>query len=63
MSQKPETIAQQVESAQAPGKGLPPLETWNPELSGDIDIVIARDGQWLYQGKPLSLKLFLWMFH
>ena len=42
MSQKPETIAQQVESAQDPGQGLPPLETWNPELSGDLDLLIAR---------------------
>ena len=62
MSQKPETIAQQVESAQAPGKGLPPLETWNPELSGDIDIVIARDGQWLYQGKPIGRDAIVKLF-
>jgi hypothetical protein len=62
MSQKPETIAQQVENAQAPGKGLPPLETWNPGLSGDIDIVIARDGQWLYQGKPIGRDAIVKLF-
>lgn len=62
MSQKPETIAQQVESVQAPGKGLPPLETWNPDLSGDIDIVIARDGQWLYEGKPIGRDAIVRLF-
>jgi len=62
MSQKPETIVQQVESAQAPGKGLPPLETWHPDLSGEIDIVIARDGQWLYQGKPIGREAIVRLF-
>ena len=62
MTQKPETIAQQVESAQAPGKGLPPLDQWNPELSGDIDIVINRDGQWLYQGKPIGREAIVRLF-
>lgn len=62
MSQKPETIAQQAKEAQASEKGLPPLETWNPELSGDIDIVIARDGQWLYQGKPIGREAMVKLF-
>lgn len=62
MTQKPETIAQQVENAQSPDKGLPPLEAWNPELSGDIDIVIARDGQWLYQGKPIAREALVRLF-
>jgi len=62
MSQKPETIAQQVESVQAPGKGLPPLDNWNPDLSGDIDIVITRDGQWLYQGNPIGRDAIVRLF-
>ncbi|MCL7944598.1 DUF1285 domain-containing protein [Marinobacter sp. ATCH36] len=62
MTQKPETIAEQVEKAQAPGNGLPPLHEWNPELSGDIDIVIARDGQWLYQGKPINREAIVRLF-
>ncbi|MFN2362581.1 MAG: DUF1285 domain-containing protein [Marinobacter sp.] len=62
MTQKPETIAQQVENAQSPGTGLPPLEDWNPDLSGDIDIVIARDGQWLYQGRPIGREAIVRLF-
>ncbi|MGK0499296.1 MAG: hypothetical protein ACJAYG_000932 [Oceanicoccus sp.] len=30
----------------------PPLHLWNPPLSGDIDIVIKRNGDWIHeQGK------------
>lgn len=62
MTQKPETIAEQVENAQASSNGLPPLDKWHPELSGDIDIVIARDGQWLYQGKAIGREAIVRLF-
>lgn len=62
MTQKPETIAEQVENAQSTNTGLPPLEKWNPDLSGDIDIVIARDGQWLYEGKPIGREAIVRLF-
>ncbi len=31
----------------------PPLQLWNPELSGDIAIRIARDGSWFHNGGPI----------
>lgn len=31
----------------------PPLHLWNPELSGDIPIRIARDGSWFHDGDPI----------
>lgn len=27
-------------------------QQWQPPLSGDIDIVIKKDGQWIHEGKP-----------
>lgn len=36
------------------GRGLPPVERWNPPLSGDIDIRIARDGTWYHEGGPIE---------
>ena len=36
------------------GKGLPPVEKWNPEFCGDLDIVIKRDGTWFYMGTPIG---------
>lgn len=50
-------------SAQAvSGRGLPPVHLWNPPFCGDIDMRIARDGTWFYQGSPIGrpglVKLF-----
>lgn len=43
-------------------RGLPPVHLWNPPFCGDIDMRIARDGTWFYQGTPIGrpgmVKLF-----
>jgi uncharacterized protein len=43
-------------------RGLPPVERWNPEHCGDIDIRIASDGTWFHNGSPIRrpklVKLF-----
>lgn len=36
------------------GARLPPVESWNPRLSGDIDIRIARDGTWYHEGGAMT---------
>jgi hypothetical protein len=36
------------------GARLPPVESWNPRLSGDIDIRIARDGTWYHEGGAIN---------
>lgn len=42
-------------SAQAVSKkGPPPVHLWNPPFCGDIDMRIARDGTWFYQGSPIG---------
>ncbi len=44
------------------GRGLPPVERWNPPFCGDIDMKIASDGTWFYQktpiGRPALVRLF-----
>lgn len=46
----------------AAGKGLPPVEKWDPPFCGDLDMRIARDGTWFYLGTPIGrfglVKLF-----
>jgi hypothetical protein len=46
----------------AKGKGLPPVERWNPPFCGDIDMRIAADGTWFYLktpiGRPALVQLF-----
>lgn len=36
------------------GKGLPPVERWNPDFCGDIDMEIKADGTWFYLGTPIG---------
>lgn len=49
-------------AAQISKKGLPPVHLWNPELCGDIDIRIARDGTWFYMGSPIGRKRLVKLF-
>ena len=41
---------------------LPPVDKWNPEFCGDIDMKIMRNGKWFYMGteikRPAMVKLF-----
>jgi uncharacterized protein len=46
----------------AAGRGLPPVERWNPAHCGDIDIRIARDGTWFHQGSPIGRKELVRLF-
>lgn len=50
-------IAQLVE-----GQKLPPVDRWQPDRSGTIDIRIARDGRWYHEGteitRPNMVRLF-----
>ncbi len=36
------------------GQGPAPVHLWNPAFCGDLDIRIARDGQWYYLGTPIG---------
>jgi hypothetical protein len=46
------------------GKNLsnPPVHLWNPALSGDIDILIKRDGTWLHEGRPIQRAALVKLF-
>ena len=46
----------------AAGRGLPPVEKWNPTHCGDIDIRIAKDGTWFHQGTPIGRKELVRLF-
>lgn len=51
----PPAPASLIASAQAATKkGPPPVHLWNPPFCGDIDMRIARDGTWFYQGTPIG---------
>jgi hypothetical protein len=44
------------------GRALPPVERWNPADCGDIDMRIARDGQWFYMGTPIARPALVKLF-
>ena len=53
MSMNLENLAKKVEeTVKSPGN--PPIDQWNPELSGDMDLRVSRDGQWIFKGEPLA---------
>lgn len=43
-------------------RGRPPVERWHPPLSGDIDIRIDRDGNWLHEGEPIRRPALVNLF-
>ncbi|MEO9515175.1 MAG: DUF1285 domain-containing protein [Paracoccaceae bacterium] len=43
-------------------RGLPPVHLWNPPFCGDLDMRIARDGTWFYQGTPIGRPALVKLF-
>lgn len=43
-------------------KGPPPVHLWNPPFCGDLDMRIARDGNWFYLGTPIGRKPLVKLF-
>lgn len=44
------------------GKGLPPVDKWNPDFCGDLDMEIKRDGTWFYLGTPIGRMPLVQLF-
>lgn len=47
---------------QTAGRGLPPVERWNPPFCGDIDMEIRADGTWFYMGTPIGREALVRLF-
>ena len=43
-------------------KPLPPVDRWQPPLSGDIDLRIARDGTWYHEGVAFQREALVRLF-
>ncbi|MGH6763461.1 MAG: DUF1285 domain-containing protein [Phyllobacterium sp.] len=48
--------------ATATEKGLPPVDRWNPDFCGDLDMEIRADGTWYYLGTPIGRKPLVRLF-
>lgn len=40
----------------------PPIERWNPPFCGPIPLEIAANGEWLYQGSPITREALVKLF-
>jgi len=58
---RPELFAKQAQEAMN-GKGLPPVDLWNPDFCGTIDMHIKRDGSWDYMGTPITRPAMIKLF-
>jgi len=49
-------------AAAAPARGPAPVHLWNPPYCGEIDMRIARDGTWFYNGAPIGRAALVQLF-
>ncbi|WP_027855670.1 DUF1285 domain-containing protein [Marinobacterium litorale] len=55
-------LTQLTRDVETQGQDIPPLEQWQPEFCGDIDMRIARDGTWYHEGTPIGREAMVRMF-
>ncbi|MBS3803237.1 MAG: DUF1285 domain-containing protein [Oleiphilaceae bacterium] len=60
MTQDPKALEDQV--AGTGDAGNPPLDQWNPALCGDIDIRIARNGEWFFKNEKMQRQALVKLF-
>ena len=48
--------------AQFDTRDKPPVESWNPEKAGEIDIRIDRQGDWYHGGSKIERKRMVALF-
>jgi len=57
-----EPLFEQLQRLQREFRGHPPVHKWQPDLCGDMDLVIRRDGRWIHEGTEIRrlplVKLF-----
>lgn len=58
----PEGLKALMSRADRKDMALPPVDKWNPEFCGDLDIRIARDGTWFYLGSPIGREALVKLF-
>lgn len=56
------SLAALISRAERAGRGAPPVERWNPDYCGDIDMMIRADATWLYQGTPIRREALKRLF-
>lgn len=53
---------QQLKGTSSKTRSLPPVEKWDPDFCGDINLTIALDGRWFYEGSPIGRASLVQLF-
>lgn len=56
------SLAEMISRGRPAGKGMPPVDLWEPAFCGDIDMEIKRDGTWFYLGTPIGRPAMVELF-
>ena len=54
--------SQAVADANHPTRQIPPLEKWQPKLSGTMDVVVKANGEWWHEGSQITRPLLIDLF-
>lgn len=57
-----EPLFERLQSLQAEFRGHPPVHKWHPDLCGDMDLVICRDGRWIHEGTEIRRQPLINLF-
>ncbi|WP_020412905.1 DUF1285 domain-containing protein [Microbulbifer variabilis] len=57
-----EPLFEQLQKLQREFHGYPPVEKWNPDLCGDMDMVIKHDGRWIHEGTEIKRHTLVKLF-
>lgn len=57
----PQSLMALIQRSEA-SRSLPPVERWNPDFCGDLDMRIASDGVWYYLGSPIGREALVRLF-
>jgi hypothetical protein len=55
-------LAALISRAARAGKGAAPVDRWNPDFCGDLDMEIRADGTWFYLGTPIGRMPLVQLF-
>jgi hypothetical protein len=60
--QTPDALQSLLKAAETAGEGLPPVDRWEPQYCGEMDMVIRRDGSWWHEGTRITRERLTRLF-
>ncbi|WP_193164155.1 DUF1285 domain-containing protein [Microbulbifer hainanensis] len=57
-----EPLFDQLQALQREFRGYPPVDRWQPDLCGDMDMEIRADGRWIHEGTEIHRQPLVKLF-